>query len=337
MNKNLLENQIFPQKNLETLDTLRNQLQYNQSFLQLLLDTIPNPVFYKDINGIYQHCNDSFSKMIIGVEKELIIGKSLYDLPEYIPTELADIYSNKDQELFSNPGTQFYEAKVKCADKKLRYFNFYKATYMSEENEVLGLVGVMLDVTTYKNIQIELEKKNLELKKLSIVDELTNLYNRRYFEEMFQKKIEKLNREKKPFCFAIIDVDYFKDYNDGFGHLKGDETLKKISLILKKTFNRANDYQFRLGGEEFGILFDVDKVENAIKIIKKLIENISSEKIETYNQSVSDFLTVSIGLGFIENIDLNNQNFKDELYDRIDRKLYESKKGGRNRFSLEII
>lgn len=336
MNDNLLKKNSFNEE-INTLAILKNQLHYNQSFLQLLLDTIPNPVFYKDINGIYQHCNDSFSKMIIGIEKELILGKSLYDLPEYIPTELADIYSKKDKELFNNPGTQFYEAKVKCADEKTRYFNFYKATFMSSENEVLGLVGVMLDVTDYKKIQIELENKNKELKELSIIDDLTKIYNRRYFEEIFEKKLQNLNRNNKSFTLAIIDIDYFKDYNDGFGHLKGDETLRKVADILKNTFCRANDYVFRLGGEEFGILFDVDNFENTKRLIKKLITNIEKAEIETYNQSVSELLTVSIGAGFIQNINIKNKNLKNELYDNIDAKLYEAKREGRNQQKIVVI
>lgn len=325
--------------NIETsnIELFKDKLNQSESFLKLLLNTIPNPVFYKDIDGIYQHCNDSFSRMILGINKELIIGKSLYDLPEYIPTYLADIYSKKDQELFNNPGTQFYEAQVKCADGILRYFNFYKSTFISDDNKVLGLVGVMLDVTDYKNIQKELEDKNEQLKKLSNIDSLTSLYNRRYFEEIFEKKLSDLNRYDKKFAFALVDIDFFKDYNDGYGHLEGDKALKKVSKILTSTFHRPNDFVFRLGGEEFGILYDVDILDNAKIMMNNLTKNLKSEEIKTFNNSVADHLTISVGLVLIKSYDINNKDIKTLIYDEVDNLLYMSKKNGRNQFNYKEI
>ena len=115
-------------KDLETNSILFHRIQRenfkNNQFLKILLDTVPSPIFYKDTNCIYQNCNDAFSKMILGIPKEKIIKKSLFDLPEVIPPELAKIYSEQDKKLFENPGKQEYKAKVKCSDGKTRTFMF---------------------------------------------------------------------------------------------------------------------------------------------------------------------------------------------------------------------
>lgn len=79
---------------------LEKEVKFNDSFLKKLFDIIPSPMFYKDKNGVYQHCNDAFSKLILGISKEEIIGKTLYDLTHVIPKENADIYYEKDRELF---------------------------------------------------------------------------------------------------------------------------------------------------------------------------------------------------------------------------------------------
>ncbi len=134
----------------ELIDRLR--------FVQTLFDTIPNPVFYKDKNGIYLGCNQSFSNQILGIPPELIIGRSLYDLPDVIPKEQADVYFQQDQELLQNPGSQFYETKVRCSDGIFRDFVFYKATYSNMSGNVAGIVGLMLDVTERNRIQLALRE-----------------------------------------------------------------------------------------------------------------------------------------------------------------------------------
>lgn len=326
-----IENKQLKEK-LSQLENIKQLYENNNSFLRLLLDTIPSPVFYKDKNGVYQHCNDAFSKTILGIPKEKIIGKTLYDLPDVIPKKLADIYYEKDKELFDKATTQFYEAKVLCSDKIERYFNFYKASLLSNENKIVGLVGVMLDVSDYKKTHSQLELKNKELKELSTTDPLTKLYNRRFFEKIFEEKITTLNRNKKSFALALLDIDFFKDYNDSFGHLEGDSALKELSLLLNSSMKRSSDYVFRIGGEEFAILFDVDSLEKANKVLKKIQKLIYSKKLKTYNNEVSEYLTISIGM-ILVNTNKIDKNQKRDIFHKTDSLLYESKKNGRNQIT----
>lgn len=313
------------------ISILESKISENDNFLKILFNIIPNPLFYKNINGVYEHCNEAFSKTILGLSKEEIVGKTLYDFPDIIPKEFADIYSKKDNELIKNGGEQNYVAKVKCSDGQIRYFNFYKSTF-EIDGKVEGLVGIMLDITEYKKALIELNEKNEILNNLSITDFLTSLNNRRYFQEVFEKKLSLLDRHNHKFSFAIIDIDFFKDYNDSYGHQLGDEVLIKIANIIKNTFNRPNDYAFRLGGEEFGLLFNVEKDKDAYKLVENLRKNVESARIEASNYSVSEYVTVSIGLGNINKLKKDELDV-DFIYDEVDKLLYLSKRKGRNQIS----
>lgn len=136
------------------LTELMDQLRFQKT----LFDTIPSPIFYKDKDGVYLGCNKAFSSLILGVPQEEIIGCTLYDLPELIPQELADIYFEQDKALFENPGLQVYEAKVKCSDGQTRDYVFYKSTYSDHGGNVAGILGLMLDVTEKNEFQLKLEE-----------------------------------------------------------------------------------------------------------------------------------------------------------------------------------
>jgi diguanylate cyclase (GGDEF)-like protein/PAS domain S-box-containing protein len=329
-----LEEKIKKLENSSLVESLKKDIKINEIFLKKLFDTIPNPIFYKDINGIYEHCNDAFSKIILGIPKEKIIGKTLYDLEEFIPKEYADIYYEKDQELFTTPQEQFYEGKVKCADDKIRCYQFYKSSFVVD-GKILGLVGVMLDVSDYKNTLNELDEKNKLLSSLSITDHLTGLYNRRYFQKTIDEKINLLSRYDHQFYFALIDIDFFKDYNDAYGHHKGDIALQKVSSVLKDVLNRQSDYVFRVGGEEFAVIFDVDSKDNAISIMENLRKKVEDLKIIACNSTICNYLTISIGLGYIKKVKIDSNS--DLIYDKVDKLLYESKDNGRNQITVQEI
>lgn len=322
------------EKSSSIIDSLKHDIKINNSFLKKLFDTIPNPMFYKDKNGVYLHCNDAFSKTILGIPKEKIIGKSLYDLPNLIPKEYADIYYEKDRELFETAKEQFYEGKVKCSDNEIRDYHFYKSSFVVD-GQIEGLVGIMLDVSAYKKTLNELDEKNKLLASLSITDHLTNLYNRRYFQDVFEKKLNLLSRYNHQFSFALIDIDFFKDYNDCYGHHEGDIALQVISRLLKDTLSRTEDYVFRVGGEEFAVLFEVESSKDALFIMEDLRKKVEDLKIMSCNTSVCNYVTISIGLGNIKSIKLNTT--ADFIYDKVDKLLYESKANGRNQITIEDI
>ena len=136
----------------------KQELRKHLSYLETLINTIPGPIFYKDVNGVYQGCNVTFAEQILGIPKERVVGRTLYDLPDAIPYELADVYHKQDSELLQQGGTQIYEAPVQCTDGLRRDFVFYKAAFSDYSGRAMGVVGVMLDISDRKQAEDALKK-----------------------------------------------------------------------------------------------------------------------------------------------------------------------------------
>ena len=130
------------------------QLREKIAFLSTLLDAIPNPVFYKDADGRYRGCNRAFERFI-GTDLDQVIGKTAADIA---PPELAAEYTRRDRAIFEKPGTQVYESKVVAADGVVREVEFSKATYADADGNVAGLVGVITDLTSHREIEAALHQ-----------------------------------------------------------------------------------------------------------------------------------------------------------------------------------
>ncbi len=142
---------------------IENMLRTNLKFLETLIDSVNSPVYYKDINGVYQGCNKAFADQIMGLPREKIVNKTVFDLADAIPVELAEEYVSMDAKLLNNPGVQIYDSKIKCNDGITRFFHFNKTTYNNQEGDVAGIVGIMVDVTERVENEMELKRINEEL------------------------------------------------------------------------------------------------------------------------------------------------------------------------------
>ena len=191
---------------------------------------------------------------------------------------------------------------------------------------IVAIFIVIFTFMLFRNYTVR--KMNKELEKVSITDALTNIYNRRYFNEIFPKVLNSAKRKDELVSFVIMDIDHFKQYNDTYGHQMGDDALVKVAASLKETLHRADDYCFRLGGEEFGIVFKTDSKEKALTFANKARQNIEDLNIEHNGNSASPYVTASMGL-----ICKNANDIKDadEVYKQGDDLLYKAKESGRNR------
>lgn len=188
--------------------------------------------------------------------------------------------------------------------------------------------GFYGDIIGYNSIRYDItDKKRVE--SLAIKDALTNIYNRRFFDEIFPRKIKDVQREQGFLVFALLDIDFFKQYNDTYGHSQGDITLKTVATTLQKQFKRTGDYVFRLGGEEFGLLFKCKNKSDGQQMLQSILSHKMLKTIEHKSSLVSSFLTLSIGAYFI---DEKNQLNEKQIYDLADNFLYEVKKSSRNDF-----
>ncbi|MDY0122506.1 MAG: diguanylate cyclase [Sulfurimonas sp.] len=179
-----------------------------------------------------------------------------------------------------------------------------------------------------RETQKQLQEQLKLIEKLSITDELTSLYNRRHFNDVLTREFSRAKREKQPIAFLMFDVDFFKDYNDTYGHQKGDMALKEIGRLLNHFSKRGSDFAFRLGGEEFGLIYSEKSFEEALAFAQKLREEIEDLGILHSSSSISDVLTISIGLVYFASVEEINEN---SIYKQVDENLYKAKESGRNR------
>ena len=186
---------------------------------------------------------------------------------------------------------------------------------------------VKLRIKNYLNLKI----KNDILEKLSMYDGLTNIRNRRFFDETFEKTFSEIKRDKKSLAVLMIDIDFFKPYNDNYGHGQGDETLRKVAKALEKTIKRASDFVARYGGEEFVILLkDINK-DGVEAVANNLLNAIRELKITHEFSKIENYVTVSIGVSYYNS---NSDVTKLELLLKADETLYNVKNSGRNNFAI---
>ena len=174
---------------------------------------------------------------------------------------------------------------------------------------------------------IDLKKAKEKLMRMAVTDELTGLFNRRYFMNRLNQEFERVRRYESIFTFIMIDIDYFKRINDTNGHLAGDCALRTAAEIMKKSL-RLSDTVGRIGGEEFAILLPETEIEHGVEIAERLRKKIDEAEIIFEGTKLS--LTISAG---ISDSDINDASV-DSILHRADLALYQAKEEGRNRVCL---
>lgn len=282
------------------------------------IELIDNNVITAKTNkkGIVTDVSEAFTK-ISGYSKDEIIGKTQAIVSH--PDTPKELHKNMWDTIL---GGNIYRGEIKNLNKNGEEYwvDITITPQVDRYNNILGFSAILRDIT---------DKKRIE--EYSITDALTGLYNRRFFDSNFAKEFNISKRENKNLILLILDIDYFKQYNDFYGHQKGDEALKFLSKTMKLFFKRANDCVYRLGGEEFAISFYASDEKNAFQRAETLRKSIEELKIEHKASKVSSYITVSIGLSTITN---GCSMEVDEIYKITDEALYRAKNGGRNRVEL---
>jgi len=232
---------------------LRNFKQLEMvTFLEALMNAIPNPIFYKDVKGIYQGCNNAFAEFI-GIPQEKIIGSSVYDLS---PRPLATKYEAMDEELFNNPHVQIYEYEAIDAHGQKREMIFNKAPYLDLDQQVAGLVGVMVDITQKKELEIALKNSETKYRALfnnlfdgfvyfeSVLDDKNSVVDYQILEvNVAFEKLTGLNKgelvgrrmSEAVFTPQHITLNWLSMFND-ISSSGEPKTLEYFSTLLKKWF-----------------------------------------------------------------------------------------------------
>jgi len=248
------------------------ELREKLDFIQVLIDTLPTPIFYNDPKGLYLGCNRAFEEQI-GLKKGEIVNKSVHDI---LPPDLAALYTRGEEELVRGAGPRTFEGSIVCADGENRDVIFYSAVFNNSDSSVGGVVGALLDIS-------ERKRSETRLRYLSTHDMLTGIYNRAYFDEEF----ERLKKGRKfPVSIVMADVDRLKETNDQLGHAAGDELLRHTAEVLKGAFRRE-DVAARIGGDEFAALLPNTDEVALVEAMERLQQHLTASNAERGRQPLS--------------------------------------------------
>ena len=267
-----------------------------------------------DVKGVITSTSDAFCE-ISGYSQEELLGATHRivrheDMPESIYEELwSTISSGKT-----------WEGEIKNKKKNGGYYwvQAYISPNFDEQGNISGYTAIREDITNKKLAEA-----------LSVTDELTSLSNRRHFNNLFPQEIARAEREQKTFVLMIIDVDYFKSYNDNYGHQQGDIVLQQIARVLQDTLRRAGDFAFRIGGEEFAVIVTVENNADAVVITENLRSSVEGLGLAHEHSEVASVVTISIGVK-THHCGGDQPAQTDLIYRLADDALYQAKENGRN-------
>jgi len=328
--KRITEGEFFLIKDNQVLmTTLQNSgnIQFNLNRHKLVADSVAYRIYRIDLPGI---SSDKPELWFGSSEKEIIAT-----LDKHRSTMLGLLAAGITGVLlfglliirnFSRPLNAITEITRQVAAGELPHLEKYKAT--NEFEELSNNFSDMLKAL--REQQKEIEETHRSLEKTAITDSLTGFYNRRYMNEVFPKLYASAERGEQALFAIILDLDYFKKINDGYGHIAGDQCLTVFSDILHQA-TRASDHLFRLGGEEFLIMSVHNNIIEAAKFADKIRTKVEKTPVVYTNLIIK--LTVSGGISRMKRGATAEDALKDMLT-RADAALYEAKNSGRNRICI---
>jgi diguanylate cyclase (GGDEF)-like protein/PAS domain S-box-containing protein len=310
-------------KDITKRKRLEEELRNKNELYRFITENTTDVISYIIPTGDYEYISPS-CQHILGYSPNEIVGKNIYHFfhPEEMET-LAQLVA----EAKTNFDFASFPHRFRKKDGHFIWLETNARTIRNNNRELIGMVAVSRDIDE----RVAKEKKLLETNQMllyfSKMDGLTDIPNRRYFEEMFQKEWTRTMRHSMPLSILMIDIDYFKHYNDRYGHLAGDSCIKEIAKTIKQTLKRPGDFAARYGGEEFVILLPETDEKGAAYLAECILANVLDLKIKNDVSDISEFVTVSIGHAtIVPALEMK----REDLIKQADQQLYSAKESGRN-------
>lgn len=261
---------------------------------------------------------------MLGYAMEELIGRA-YE--SFFPQRYMDVY--KHQESLRRSGKDsVYECCLLRKDGTERWFLISAKAIFDDSGRFEGSFGMFTDINDRKEMELLLEETNRKLLELSNQDGLTGIANRRRFDAMLEHEYSRLRRSHSRLSIILFDIDHFKEYNDFYGHVAGDECLRQVGRILAGCIQRSVDVAARYGGEEFACILPDTDLAGALIVAERIRQRIHGLKIEHAKSPVSEYVTASLG---VATVSYAPNRTIDDIISMADKLLYEAKVAGRNR------
>ncbi|WP_077285688.1 sensor domain-containing diguanylate cyclase [Cognaticolwellia aestuarii] len=295
---------------------LEAENQEQKYLLDVILDNVDAYIYMKDDNRYFRYVNDRVAKLF-GLPAKDIIGKRDIDV---ISQADADHFWQTDKLAFESNDKVIINETLKAADNKIHHYLSVKVPCHFKD-DYKTLIGFSTDVT-------ELYQLKEKFEQLANIDELTGLYNRRYFFDNANREFNRAERHQQALAVISIDVDRFKTINDKYGHPVGDQVLVKVAQLITPTV-RSEDIFARIGGEEFSILLPNTSRHESQQTAERLRHLLDNNPI-SITDDISLPIKISLGVSVLKAADTSFQ----DLYARSDIALYKAKSMGRNNVYL---
>ncbi|WP_102345290.1 sensor domain-containing diguanylate cyclase [Bacillus sp. Marseille-P3661] len=302
---------------------LEDKLRRNEELYRFITENSTDIISYLKPNGMYEYISPSCNQFL-GYKQEEIIGTGIirYLHPEESKRILQLIINAESSLDFVS-----FSHRLRKKDHSYIWLETNVRAIRHSNKRLEGIVSVSRDISERIQKEKELEKTNEMLLYLSKMDGLTSIPNRRFFEEKLQEEWFRTMRHSTSLSAMMIDIDYFKKYNDHYGHQAGDTCIKLIANVLKSTLKRPGDFVARYGGEEFVVLLPETGHQGTAYLGELFLTNIRDLELINDVSEIGNYITVSIGCATLIPTD---QHKPEELIKLADQALYVAKKKGRN-------
>lgn len=347
---------------LNALENSEQSTSKSQNKKIILGDLIPPQETTRELLSAKEHLEiilESLSEGIVevGSGRRIIYANpaavSLFGIPEekMLGSKFTELFKGSDHDLMEELTEKMFVWSLSIADEAPLYYNsrflsLHSIPFYDGERRAIIIIN---DVTERKqaeeklknaketaeaaNVKLEevnrqLEAANQELHRLTLIDGLTGIANRRHFDDVLDKEWRRCRRAQAPISLIMADIDYFKRYNDRYGHLQGDDCLRKVAQNLQTFAQRPGDLVARYGGEELAIILPDTPSENAFTIAENSRNAVASLNITHEDSPVADTLTISLGVvSMLPQPGMSPPS----LIEAADKSLYKAKEEGRNR------
>lgn len=285
-----------------------------------IFKTVAGGILLIDTDFNLLRCNDSFLEMA-NVSWEESQSCKCY---EVFRSSLCNTEKCPLQRIKKEPQRIEGEIERVQANGESLFYHIVTTPFKGLAGDLIGIVEHISDVTDRVKAEQALKQSELRYKKLSIIDELTQLYNKRYFNNELPLEVERARRYKHPLSLLLLDIDNFKHHNDTYGHADGDKVLERLGKVVVSAL-RVNDVPCRYGGEEFTIILPDTSGENALVVAERIRENFAAEGFYP-NPGEKVQKTVSVGVTqYVAGEEAES------LLERADGNMYQAKQSGKNK------